>query len=363
MSKICCVKSALRTYTVELCDLTKDAITIIADCDLFFIDKNIENFAPHVWEMLKDKLTITLIAGEETKSIGSLCSIYEDLVSHKLKRSTTACVIGGGTIQDISGFVCSTFMRGISWVYIPTTFVSQSDSCVGGKTSINVGPYKNLVGTFYPPSKIYIDPNFVSTQSELDLYNGIGEMVKICIAKGQTEAEKLAVLLPSISKDDYTQMEQLIRLALSVKVPYVEEDEYDVGTQQLLNYGHCFGHALEAASGYSIPHGQAVLLGIWAANILSNNMGILDNSKHTWIVENLILPALKIKIYDKYLCNNVIIDAMMLDKKRCNEFLSVILLSTQGILSKCSTITHQQVIETLRAFYHELKQHDLIVAD
>jgi 3-dehydroquinate synthase len=155
----------------------------------------------------------------------------------------------------------------VNWIYIPTTLAAMGDSCIGGKSSINAGNVKNLVGNFYPPKEVLVDPSFVNTLPKLEIIAGISEIIKICFAKSFETFSLCEKLITQWQNDgDQETITEVIQLSLTSKQYFVEEDEFDVGIRKLLNFGHSFGHAMESASDYKIPHGVAVLIGMVAAS-------------------------------------------------------------------------------------------------
>ena len=174
--------------------------------------------------------------------------------------------VGGGALQDLVTLAASIYMRGLAWIYVPTTLMSMLDSCIGGKSSINLGPYKNLLGNIYPPSSVYIDKGFLATLNNVDIACGLAEGVKICFASSPLDSanfEDFIASWRSTSNVDF--LEQAIFLSLEKKQWFVEIDEFDKKERKLLNFGHSFGHALEAATAFSIPHGIGVFIGMHTA--------------------------------------------------------------------------------------------------
>jgi 3-dehydroquinate synthase len=157
-------------------------------------------------------------------------------------------------------------MRGVYWTHVPTTLAAMGDSCIGGKSSINAGNVKNLVGNFYPPKEIIIDSSFVSTLPILEIIAGISEIIKICFARSFETFTECSQLISEWQRDSKQQViTNVIQISLTGKKYFIEKDEFDSGIRKLLNFGHSFGHALESASGYRVPHGVAVLIGMIAA--------------------------------------------------------------------------------------------------
>jgi 3-dehydroquinate synthase len=173
--------------------------------------------------------------------------------------------VGGGAVQDLATLSASLYMRGIEWVYFPTTLASMTDSCVGGKSSINLAGYKNVIGNFYPPKKVVVDTRFIDSLPTEEYLCGLAEGVKICFAKGGREFQDFILNPAALEKSSPENTKELVSLSLKSKIWFVEVDEYDKKERQLLNFGHSFGHALESASNFRIPHGIAVGIGMLAA--------------------------------------------------------------------------------------------------
>jgi len=212
--------------------------------------------------------TISLNANEGTKSYDALGAIIVRMRDAGVNRHTHLWAIGGGAIQDAAGFIASIFMRGIKWTYVPTTLLGMVDSCIGGKSSINVGTYKNIVGTFHPPTKVLIDPDLTATLTTEQRIAGLVEAAKICYCRGENVFTNYLALEPNIGLPA-DNLAPIIALSLGTKKWFVEIDEFDRAERLLLNFGHTFGHALEAASGYHLSHGVAVGVGILCALTLS----------------------------------------------------------------------------------------------
>ena len=209
---------------------------------------------------------ITLEINENIKTLDGASTILMELAQLGVFRGNVLVAVGGGALQDLVTLAASIYMRGLEWIYVPTTLMSMLDSCIGGKSSINLGPYKNLLGNIYPPSSVYIDKEFLSTLNNVDIACGLAEGVKICFASSPLDSEKFESLIAnwrSTSEVDF--IEQAIFLSLEKKRWFVEIDEFDKKERKLLNFGHSFGHALEAATAFSIPHGIGVFIGMQTA--------------------------------------------------------------------------------------------------
>ena len=232
------------------------------------VDKLVLDLYPY---LNTDRLIVIPVA-EESKSLETVAYVVEQLRLLGANRSSHLIAIGGGIIQDIATFTASIFMRGITWAYYPTTLLGMVDSCVGGKSSINVGQFKNIAGNFYPPEDILIDTHFCHTLQHQDLISGLSEAVKICFAaRGENFSNYLAMTDENglVKESD---LSKAIELSLLTKKKFIEEDEFDTGVRLLLNFGHTFGHAIEAAGNFSITHGVAVGLGMQIATHLSQKL-------------------------------------------------------------------------------------------
>jgi 3-dehydroquinate synthase len=211
---------------------------------------------------------ISIPGNEESKQFNKIESILTSLADMNVKRDESVSVIGGGSIQDIGTLVTSLYMRGIRWEYFPTTLASMMDSCIGGKSSINLGQRKNLIGNFHPPSRIIVNPTYLETLPDIEISAGISEGVKISYARGSSQLSSFIGNIRLWREKGHTvNLLAAIRESLESKKFFIEIDEFDKNERQLLNFGHSFGHALESSSGYSIPHGIAVLVGMLAAQI------------------------------------------------------------------------------------------------
>lgn len=215
---------------------------------------------------------IVIVADEPAKSLDRMTDIIVGLRERRATRATTLIAVGGGIVQDIAAFAASIYMRGIDWIYVPTTLLSMVDSCIGGKSSINVGAYKNLVGNFHPPVQVWIDPVVTATLNAEQRAAGLIEAAKICFCRGSGAFFDYARLEPAARADEET-VAALVGHSLLAKKWFIEMDEFDRGERLLLNFGHTFGHAIEAASDFAVSHGIAVGLGMLIALDMGETMG------------------------------------------------------------------------------------------
>ena len=235
-------------------------------------------------EMLESQGRFGCIYIDAIESSKTLSTVEEVIISlQKLgaRSNSKVVAIGGGIIQDIMTLVASLYMRGIAWIYVPTTLLAMADSCVGGKSSINTKTVKNLIGNIFPPETIYADTDFISTLSDEDFSAGLAEASKICFCKGADEFQKF-LNLPSSKSPKY--LAQMLPLVLNAKKWFVEIDEFDHSERKQLNFGHTFGHALEVGSSYGIAHGLAVASGIKAAMIYESKSRVLSKVEEQFML-------------------------------------------------------------------------------
>jgi 3-dehydroquinate synthase len=212
-------------------------------------------------------------ATEANKSLDASPAVIEKLRKMGSNRQTELVAVGGGIIQDLSAFIASVYMRGLRWSYLPTTVLAMVDSCIGGKSSINVGPYKNLVGTFHPPQRVLIDPALAETLPDDQKASGLIEAAKICFCRGEDSFARHVSYGPSVSMTTEA-LEQVIINSLQSKKWFIEIDEFDKKERLLLNFGHTFGHAIEGATHFGVSHGIAVGLGILCAIEFERQRGV-----------------------------------------------------------------------------------------
>jgi 3-dehydroquinate synthase len=293
----------------------------------FVVDQNVlDLYRDGLLRPLPQEAVIPFTAVEENKEIGSVTALFDRLLEHPAKKNLVLVSIGGGITQDVTGFAASTLYRGIEWIYLPTTLLAMADSCIGSKTSLNYRAWKNLVGTFYPPSAVHLHLPFVGTLSELDYASGLGEVAKLRVMGGEDSAHAFHRTLPLLRRRDPRALAEEVRSSLLVKLDFLRDDEFDRGRRNLLNYGHCLGHALETASSYRIPHGQAVVVGMLFADILSRRRSLLSQETERFLAREVLIPLLTAPLEKDDLLPGKILPGMMKDKKRTGKGLAVIML-------------------------------------
>ena len=240
----------------------------------FIIDKHVAELYREKMPSVVNSSSVLLIEATETnKSLDKFPAYVKHLVDHQIRRDHQIIAIGGGIIQDITCFLSATLLRGVSWKFYPTTLLAQADSCVGSKSSINCGAAKNILGTFTPPAEIHLATSFLDTLGERDTRSGVGEILKVHAIDGPASFDAIANDYDHLFSDQAT-MIRYVHRALEIKQGYIERDEFDQGPRNIFNYGHSFGHAIEAATNFGIPHGIAVTIGMDFANWMAWKMGV-----------------------------------------------------------------------------------------
>jgi len=315
---------------------------------VIIVDRNVYNLYNANFKNFNLENMLLFDALEENKTYDYVAKIYDFLISKSAKRNLTIISIGGGITQDITGFVASTLYRGVNWIFVPTTFLAMTDSCVGSKTSLNYGKYKNLIGSFYPPQKIYINTEFLTTLTKLDFYSGIGETIKFQLMKEEYPKDFSEVIY-SINEviNNKSYRLEIIHDNMNIKLGYMKGDEFDLGRRNLLNYGHCFGHALETSSNYFVPHGIAVIIGIIFANAVAMQRNLISKETFEFLNNNLLVQNIPLKLEEKHLDNRILLDAMKNDKKRINQYLTVVIPNQEFKMIKVDDVSDEEFFNSL----------------
>ena len=329
----------------------------IRDGDIVLIDSTVFGLYPRIAEIVKENKYFLIEANEGAKTYEEIGGLITKVIETGFSKNNRLIAIGGGITQDITGFASSILYRGVKWVFFPTNLLTQCDSCIGSKTSVNCGEYKNQLGGFYPPSKIVIDFDFCDTLGEKDICSGLGEMMHYFLVEG---TDDLSTLFEDIkqAKHDKATLAKLVRQSLAIKSKMIEIDEFDQGPRNVFNYGHSFGHAIESTTNFQIPHGIAVAYGMDLANIISANLGLIDIS-----LRNRIRPILE-EIWKDVPLPSIDLGqyfaALSKDKKNIGNEIKVILTRGTGDMFK-TTLDKTDAIESIiqKFFTSKLYKEDL----
>ncbi len=334
------IKSGVHIYTASFStNINEELEKTILPGDILIVDTFILQTYKELFQNIDNDI-ISISPTEEEKSYSSIEKIINQVVSKGFRKKNKLIAIGGGIIQDITSFIAFILYRGVDWVFFPTNLLSQCDSCIGSKLSVNLGPYKNLLGGFYPPKGIFIDTNFLKTLEQKDILSGLGEMLHYFLVSGPADARLFKEKALGV-KESLAEIDDLIYRSLQIKKSLIEIDEFDQGPRNIFNYGHTFGHALESVTNYNIPHGISVSIGIDLANLISVDLGLLSMKERNqmrelcaMVFEDIVIPLIDQDAYK---------NALKKDKKNIGDDLGLIL--TNGIGKTFKHLTSYKVIE------------------
>lgn len=322
------IRSSLWDYSANL---SNDEVTFTDwlsshDDPFYVVDSRVMQLHAHVLNDLPSDRCWTIEASESTKSIEGFVSLAEWLIAKGARRSSTLVGVGGGITQDLVTFTAGVYYRGMRYVLAPTTLLSMCDSSIGSKCGINFAGFKNQLGVIHAPKGVFAFLPFLLTLSDEDWLSGYGELVKLAITDSEAHFDQLGAFHPSVKS--VTDVAPLIRNALETKKRIIEADEYEVDLRRILNYGHTFGHAIETASNYSIPHGMAVMLGM----LVVNDLEIIDSSdtfrsKTRGLVESVCPQGVTAAID-----HDQVVDLIWRDKKVVGTQINLILARDFGSL-------------------------------
>ncbi len=293
----------------------------------------------------KELYIITVPDGEEYKNQTSIDTILESLFNHRFNRKSLLIAFGGGVIGDMTGYTASIYQRGIDFVQIPTTLLSQVDASVGGKTGMNNSYGKNLIGAFHQPQAVYIDPHFLETLPLREFGAGVAEVIKMAV----TFNKEFFNFLESADLHDKKVLQEAIKQAVETKAWVVAQDEKEHGLRAALNYGHTFAHVIENETHYTkYLHGEAVAIGMVMANALSVELGLMS-AKEANLVELLLQ---KYNLPTSYGIENVdaFYEAFFLDKKSSDASITFILPVGIGDVKIDDTLNKEIVMNVLQSF-------------
>lgn len=331
----------------------------ISDKKIFLVyDHNVEDHAATIKNALSPKtdqiFDHVLHGGEATKSFEQWHSLQSWMLDHKIDRHSIVFAIGGGVIGDLVGFAASTILRGVPYIQVPTTLLAQVDSSVGGKTGINTPQGKNLVGSFYQPKAVLCDLNTLSTLPARELKAGYAEIVKYGLINNAPFFEWLEENGQKVLALDPDALTHAIRTSCQAKADIVAADEHESGQRALLNLGHTFGHALEAAAQYDgrLLHGEAVSIGMIMAYQLSTKLGLCPQETVPRIAAHLSSCGLKTKMTDITPAiktdSHALYDSMLGDKKAKQGSIGFILARGIGQAFQTFDVSENDVLDILK---------------
>lgn len=323
-------------------------LAIITDSNVapLYLERLVKQFSGEPGKVIQ----IVIPAGETSKRLEVAGEIYEQLAKTKFSRSDLIIALGGGVVGDLAGFVAATYMRGVKFLQIPTSLLAQVDSSIGGKVAVDIPSGKNLVGTFYQPLAVYIDPELLQTLSDRFFFDGLAEVIKYACIKDLKLFEKLQVCTDRINIQK--EISGIIVQCLQIKRYYVQLDEFDTGERMFLNFGHTIGHALEKCFNFEkYTHGEAVAIGMLLITQSSEALGLTalgTTLKLRKLLEQYHLPI----TYQQSLDNKdeftqQLLAAIAVDKKNFQQQLNLVLLKEigQSFLYKVKTVEMEKFLK------------------
>lgn len=317
------------------------------DIVLIITDQNVYNHqGDKLIENLKSKIIYEYIIppGEQSKSL----EVYEEIMKYCIKinlsRKSLIIALGGGVVGDLSGFIASTYMRGIDIIQVPTTLLSQVDSSVGGKTGINIGNFKNVVGTFYQPKSTYINVGALKTLPEDEFLDGISEVIKYSIIYDYDFLDYLIKNSESILNRESKYLYEVVKKCISIKADVVKKDEKESSLRKILNFGHTFGHGVEKLC--KISHGKAVSIGMNMAFRLALDKKLINKVYYDEFLE--VCKRYNINLTYDDIDESEILKVMKMDKKNSFGKITLILPISYGKVDVIDDVCEELILETIK---------------
>ncbi len=267
-------------------------------------------------------------AGEESKTLDTVKELYGFLIDNKMERRDLLIALGGGVVGDLTGFGAATYLRGIDFIQIPTSLLAQTDSSIGGKTGVDLNDYKNMVGAFHQPKLCFMNMDTVKTLEKKQVLSGLGEIIKSALIKNKDFYEWLCNNRESVLSLNPEALNHMIEQTCLIKRDVVRKDPKEQGERALLNFGHTLGHAIEKACGFTLTHGECVVLGMIGAMKISQDRGMISKDEREIFTELIKACGYTMKIYG--LEKEKIMEYTRSDKKMEAGVLKFILLDGIG---------------------------------
>ena len=294
----------------------------------------------------RDVLSYVFPCGENSKNLNTVQEVYEFLIENHFSRNDCLIALGGGVVGDLTGYAAATYLRGISFIQVPTTLLAMVDSSIGGKTGVDFKGYKNMIGAFHMPRLVYINIKTIETLEERQFYSGFAEAMKSALIKDAIFYEWLIDNMYEICDRDLDICSELVLRSLAVKKMIVEKDPYENGDRMLLNLGHTIGHAIEKYKNFQLLHGECVALGCVAAAFISYKKEMLSMEEYYEIRDMFVPFCLPISIED--IDENRILEYTKSDKKMENSHIRFILLKKIGRAVIDETVTDEEIINAVK---------------
>ena len=329
------------------CELTTGKVCIVTDT-------NVEPlYAQQVKAELEKVCSSCVIyafpAGESSKNLETVQKLYEFLIENHIERKDMLVALGGGVVGDLTGFTAATYLRGISFVQIPTTLLSQVDSSIGGKTGVDFAQYKNMVGAFYMPKLVFMNLSTLLSLAERQFYAGMGEVLKSALIKDGTFYGWIINNLYEIYEKDPEVLRLMVYNCCNIKRLVVEKDWGETGDRALLNFGHTIGHAIEKAKGFELLHGECIALGMVAASFIAYKRQLLSFDEYYEVRDMFVPFNLPITVED--IDPHEILRLTKSDKKMEAGKIKFILLKKIGKAYIDTTVTDEELLLGINEIY------------
>lgn len=323
---------------------TKRKLCIVTDSN---VNKLYADTVKKALEDYASKITVFVFeAGEENKTLDTVKSIYTHLITEGFDRKDMLVALGGGVVGDITGYTAATYLRGIDFIQIPTTLLSQCDSSIGGKTGVDFDGFKNMVGAFYMPKLVYMNISTLTSLDDRQFYSGFAEVMKSALIKDGDFYEWLIEMMYEICEKDPNTLLTMIYNSCNIKKAVVEKDPTEKGERALLNLGHTIGHAIEKAKNFELYHGECVALGIVAAAFISWHHKLISMEEF-YEIRDMFVP-----FYLPITIDNInpeeILKFTKSDKKMNNGHIKFILLKKIGKGVIDETVTDEDIIDAVK---------------
>lgn len=284
--------------------------------------------------------------GEKNKNYKTINHFYEQLIENQYDRKALLVALGGGVVGDMVGFTAATYMRGVDFVQVPTSLLSQVDSSVGGKTGIDFKGYKNIVGAFYQPELVYVNTATLKTLPPEEFASGMGEALKHGMIQDSAYLEFMINEQALIQKFDHEAVSRLVGRSCEIKAAVVSEDEKEHGLRAILNFGHTIGHAVERLKNFELTHGGCVALGMVASAHIAQGLGHLSDEDVEFIIDAISLY--KLPTYTTGLTVEEVYEQLFYDKKTSHSVINIVLLNPLGSCYQNKSLTETEIKEGLK---------------
>ena len=339
---------------ISALELSFHSICIVSD----------SNVAPLYADSLKEQLSklceyievFTFKAGEESKTLDTVKALYEFLIQNKFERKDLLIALGGGVVGDLCGYTAATYLRGIDFIQIPTTLLSQVDSSIGGKTGVDFDQYKNMVGAFKMPRLVYTNLSCLKTLDDRQFYSGMGEVLKHGLIKDAKYYEWLINHFYEIGTREIDYLKPMVYQINVIKKAVVEKYPLEKGDRALLNFGHTIGHAIEKYKNFELAHGECVALGCVAAAYISYKKNLLSTEEYYEIRDMFVPFELPITIDD--IDPEAILSLTKSDKKMSQGKIKFILLKKVGKAYIDTDVTDEEIRAGIKEIYFNEDEMD-----